>query len=153
MFLLNYADAANPTEMLIYVQTSQDVPTVVGEINGLANKTGQGKNLTIGLDNTDVGGWPFIWYLRDYKNVSETSVFGTPACNGQSCSALVMLEPQYDANSAYLLKHYVVQKYRWNWWFPEDYRAMVPRPCNCIRSGPAGKDQSGAGAPDQQRVE
>ncbi len=125
-FLLNYADAANPTEMLIYVQTSQDVPTVVGEVNGLANKTGQGKNLSIGLDNTDVGGWPFIWYLRDYKGVSETSAFGSPACNGQYCSALIMLETQYDANSAFLLKHYVVQKYRWNWWFPEDYKQWFP---------------------------
>jgi uncharacterized protein (TIGR03663 family) len=125
-FLLNYVDAANPTEMLIYVQTSQDVPTVVGEVKSLANKTGQGKNLSIGLDNTDVGGWPFIWYLRDYNNVAETSAFGAPACNGQLCSALIMLEPQYDANSAYLLKHYVVQKYRWNWWFPEDYKQWFP---------------------------
>lgn len=139
MFLLNYADAANPTEMLIYVQTSQDVPTIVGEISGLANKTGQGKNLTIGLDNTDVGGWPFIWYLRDYKNVSETSTFGTPACAGQYCSALVMLEPQYDANSAFLLKHYVVQKYRWNWWFPEDYKQWFPDHATALSQTLQGK--------------
>jgi uncharacterized protein (TIGR03663 family) len=142
MFLLNFADAANPTEMLIYVQTSQDVPTVVGEINGLANRTGQGKNLTIGLDNTDVGGWPFIWYLRDYKSVSETSAFGTPACGGQYCSALVMLEPQYDANSAFLLKHYVVQKYRWNWWFPEDYKQWFPDHATAFGQALQGKSSS-----------
>lgn len=141
-FLLNYVDAANPTEMLIYVQTSQDVPTVVGEVNGLANKTGQGKNLSIGLDNTDVGGWPFIWYLRDYKSVSETSAFGSPACNGQMCSALIMLEPQYDANSAYLLKHYVVQKYRWNWWFPEDYKQWFPDHATALGQNLRGQSSS-----------
>jgi uncharacterized protein (TIGR03663 family) len=141
-FMLNYVDAANPTEMLIYVQTSQDVPTVVAEVNGLANKTGQGKNLPIGLDNTDVGGWPFIWYLRDYKNVSETSAFGSPACNGQLCSALMMLEPQYDANSAFLLKHYVVQKYRWNWWFPEDYKQWFPDHATALGQNLQGKNSA-----------
>ncbi len=142
MFALSFADAANPTEMLIYVQTSQDVPNVVGELNGLATRTGQGKNLTIGLDNTDVGGWPFIWYLRDYQRVSETAAFGSPACGGQLCAALIMLEPQYDANSAFLAKHYVVQKYRWNWWFPEDYKQWFPDHVTALSQALRGQKSS-----------
>jgi len=132
MVALSFEDPANPTEMLIYVQTSQDVPNTVHEIGQIAARTKLGYNLPIGLDNTDVGGWPFIWYLRDYKNVSETAAFGSPACNGQLCAALIMLEPQYTANSAFLSKHYVVQKYRWNWWFPEDYKTWFPAHWNAL---------------------
>ncbi|MCA1645726.1 MAG: TIGR03663 family protein, partial [Chloroflexi bacterium] len=126
MFALSFQDPANPTEMLIYVQTSQDVPNAVHEIGQIAAKTRQGTALPIGLDNTDVGGWPFIWYLRDYSNVSETATFSGPACGGSYCPVLLLLQPEYDPNSATLLKHYVVQKYRWNWWFPEDYKTWFP---------------------------
>jgi uncharacterized protein (TIGR03663 family) len=125
-FALNYQDGANPTEMLIYVQTSQDVPNVVTNVAQLSQRLTHGKSLQIGLDDADVGGWPFIWYLRDYPNVTETSSFNGPACNGTYCPVLLMLGPEFDANSAVLMKHYVAQRYRWNWWFPEDYKQWFP---------------------------
>lgn len=124
-FVLNFVDGANPTEMLIYVQTSQDVPNVVNEIKKMPGWP----NIPIGLDNSDVGGWPFIWYLRDDRSISETTAFGGPACNGQYCPILLMLGPTYDQYSSQLAKRYVVQKYRWNWWFPEDYKTWFPAHC------------------------
>lgn len=140
-FLFNYVDAANPTEMLIYVQTSQDVPRVVQEIQALSRRPGMGgTSMQIGLDNADVGGWPFTWYLRQYPNVIETSSFSGPLCSGSSaptgirvglsqqqyCPVVLMLEPEFNQYQAQLMKHYVVQKYRWNWWFPEDYKQWFP---------------------------
>jgi uncharacterized protein (TIGR03663 family) len=149
-FALNYQDGANPTEMLIYVQTSQDVPNVVSDISQLSKRLTHGKSLQIGLDDSDVGGWPFIWYLRDYPSVTETSTFNGPACNGTYCPVLVMLGPEFDANSSLLMKHYVAQRYRWNWWFPEDYKDWFPAHVGTIPlaiSGQGKMDSAPIGTP------
>ncbi len=125
-FALNYVDGANPTEMLIYVQSSNDVKTVTQEVERLSHHLTGGTTMPVGLDDADVGGWPFLWYLRNDPNVTETTSFGGPACAGQYCPVLLMLGPEYDQYSAQLDKRYVVQKYRWNWWFPEDYKLWFP---------------------------
>src|SRR5579884_54346 len=123
-FALNYVDGANPTEMLIYVQTSQDVPTAAREIEHMRGWP----NVTVGLDTNDLGGWPFQWYLRDDNAVTDTTSFVGPACGGQWCDVLLMLDSygEYSSARAQILKHYVVQRYRWNWWFPEDYKVWFP---------------------------
>jgi uncharacterized protein (TIGR03663 family) len=125
-FALNFQDGANPTEMLIYVQTSQDVPNTVNALSTLSHERFGGTSMPIGIDDSDVGGWPFQWYLRDYPNLFYTTSFGTPACGTQWCPALLMLGPEYTQYASTLDKHYVVQQYRWNWWFPEDYKTWVP---------------------------
>src|SRR5579872_4189870 len=138
-FALNFQDAANPTEMLIYVQSSQDVKTVVSEVAQVSARLKAGTSLQIGLDDTDVGGWPFIWYFRDYPNLTETSTFNGPVCGGTYCPVLILLENEYDASSALLNKHYVVTKYRWNWWFPEDYKDWFPQHVGSLFSAAAGQ--------------
>jgi uncharacterized protein (TIGR03663 family) len=138
-FALSYQDPANPTEMLIYVQTSQDVPNVTHEIDQIAARTGMNTTLPIGLDDADVGGWPFVWYLRHYTAVFDTSTFSGPACGEQYCPVLLMLGPEYDQYSKDLDKHYVAQQYRWNWWFPEDYKVWFPDHVGTIALALAGK--------------
>lgn len=125
-FLLNYVDGANPTEMLIYVQTSQDVPNTVNELTALSEKVTKGLSLPIAVDSTDVGGWPFTWYLRHFTNVTDTTNFTGSVCNGQPCAVMLMLGPEYDQNAGQLSRDYVAQKYRWNWWFPQDYMTWFP---------------------------
>lgn len=140
-FLLNYVDAANPTELLIYVQTSQDVPHVVNEIKTLSQRPGLGgSTMPIGLDDNDVGGWPFSWYLRNFSNVTETTAFNGPTCGGRYCPVLLMLGPEFDQYSNKLMTHYVAQKYRWNWWFPEDYKDWFPQHWGNVFSGKGSLD-------------
>jgi len=136
-FELNFADAADPREMLIYVQTSQDVPNVVHEIATLSKRVTKGNRLQIGVDSNDVGGWPFTWYLRSYPNVTQSQNFGGPVCSGHYCPVLLMLGPEYDQYSSQILRRYVVQKYRWNWWFPEDYKQWFPQHVFAPLTGPA----------------
>ncbi|GCE25430.1 hypothetical protein KDA_09140 [Dictyobacter alpinus] len=63
---VHYADA--PHEMMIYVQTSTDINTVMDKVDALDKKLYKGSHqLPIGL--VDDATWPFAWYLRDYKNV------------------------------------------------------------------------------------
>ncbi|HEY4033952.1 MAG TPA: flippase activity-associated protein Agl23 [Ktedonobacteraceae bacterium] len=69
MFQVTYVHPADgPHEMMIYVQTTTDVNTVMGKIDALDQKVDGGKHqLPIGV-MTDAQ-WPFAWYLRDYTNV------------------------------------------------------------------------------------
>ncbi|MGI8826857.1 MAG: flippase activity-associated protein Agl23 [Chloroflexota bacterium] len=151
-FLLNYVDGANPTEMLIYVQTSQDVPNAVNEIETLSRRLTGGLSLPVGLDTSDVGGWPFTWYMRHFTNVTETTSFTGPICGGRQCAVLLMLEPEYNQYSSTLNSQYVVQKYRWNWWFPQDYMQWFPLHMGAPFTGTVGPI-SGVGSPsDWQHV-
>ena len=69
MYQLSYIHQADaPHEMLIYVQTTTDVNTVMAKIDALDQKLYGGKHqLTIGVLSD--GTWPFAWYLRDYTRV------------------------------------------------------------------------------------
>jgi uncharacterized protein (TIGR03663 family) len=69
MYQLSYIHQADaPHEMMIYVQTSNDVNIVMSRIDALDQKLDGGKHqLTIGVINDAT--WPFAWYLRDYTNV------------------------------------------------------------------------------------
>jgi uncharacterized protein (TIGR03663 family) len=120
---LTYADGANPTEMLIYVQTANDVPYVAHEVIQLTKRLPfNGVSPLIQVDNNDVQGWPFEWYFRNLppNMVSYNSDFSHPIA-----PILIMLGPEYDQYSAQLAHQYVVSQYRWNWWFPEDYKGFT----------------------------
>ena len=66
MYLLAYKDPSNgPLEMMVYVQTTQDVDTVMAKINKADQTLHGGKHqLNIVVGNGEE--WPFYWYLRDY---------------------------------------------------------------------------------------
>ena len=120
---LAYADGANPTEMLVYVQTSNDVPMVASETIALVHRL-QGSSVRplVQVDVNDVQGWPFEWYFRNLPagDVSYSSSFANA-----SAPILIMLGPEHDQYNAGLRHHYVVSQYRWNWWFPEDYKGFA----------------------------
>src|SRR5207249_4548452 len=74
-----YRNGDIPVELLVYVQSSPDIPHIVSEIDQMGSRTGLHKDLPILLDGgyvDDAGGqrveheavsWPFEWYFRDYK--------------------------------------------------------------------------------------
>jgi hypothetical protein len=53
-----------PVEMLVYVQSSPDIPVVRDAIDKLAVASGKGARLPIVIDSTDDYAWPWAWYLR-----------------------------------------------------------------------------------------
>jgi uncharacterized protein (TIGR03663 family) len=117
-----------PRDMLVYVQTSPDVPRVVREIDRIAAQTGDGRRLRILLDGGyteravvyESIAWPFEWYLRDYTNKSYYSrTFPTPT---DAPVILAMVPNQAPIRDA--LGDYVPQRGRLNWWYPEDYKGL-----------------------------
>src|SRR5581483_4109571 len=85
MYQLSYVHAADaPHEMMIYVQTSTDVNTVMAKIETLDKKFYGGKHLIpIGIFDDpawpgDNPTWPFGWYLRGYPNICLHFPTGCP---------------------------------------------------------------------------
>jgi DNA-binding beta-propeller fold protein YncE len=133
---LAYKNGDTPVEMLVYVQSAPDVPFVVSELDRLASQVGMRKEAPILLDGgyTDtVAGqkveheaisWPFEWYLRDYKGKQYYNR-NLPAdfSGGRYVAVLAMganLDPVRDQ-----LVGYTGQKFRLNWWYPEDYKQLA----------------------------
>src|SRR3954447_1283983 len=135
---VTYKNGDVPNDMLVYVQSSPDVPFVIKQLDYLSNVLGQGKEMPLLLDNgysEVVAGnnvvhesiaWPFEWYLRDWKGKRWfTKTLPTDATPDRAPVVLVMgpnLDPIRNQ-----LGDYVGQKYRLNWWYPEDYKGWTPQ--------------------------
>ena len=120
---LAYADGANPTEMLIYVQSSNDVPLVAHEVTGLVSTLQRhSRGPLVQVDDADLQGWPFEWYFRNLPtgDVTYNSDFSRPRA-----PILLMLGPEESLYASRLRGRYVATKYIWNWWFPEDYKGLT----------------------------
>jgi uncharacterized protein (TIGR03663 family) len=127
---VTYKNGDVPVDMLVYVQSSPDVPFIVEEVERVGNTLGLRKEVPILLDtgrpqtSGEAVSWPFEWYFRDYK--AKTYFSGSlPAdfSTGKYAAILVMgvnLDPIRDQ-----LAGYTGNKFRLNWWYPEDYKQLA----------------------------
>ncbi|MHB8577582.1 MAG: flippase activity-associated protein Agl23, partial [Dehalococcoidia bacterium] len=131
-FRMNFIHPDTPDEMLIYTQSSPDIPKLMQKIGQLAKESGQGHNLKITVDSNDAFTWPWAWYLRDYKNTSypDLTVYQT---NPSGASALdpgsVLLLNAADQNVAAAFPgiYGPGERFHHRWWFPEGYKATTAK--------------------------
>ena len=128
MYEVSYVHAADgPHEMMVYVQTTTDVNTVMAKVDALDQKLYGGKRLLpIGLMNDAT--WPFAWYVRDYTNVC----FNYPdGCASTAKTYPVIIaggDNLYNAASQYASAKgsYLFHQYHMRTWWDEGYK---PPPC------------------------
>ncbi|MBV9712666.1 MAG: TIGR03663 family protein [Ktedonobacteraceae bacterium] len=115
---VHYADG--PREMMIYVQTTTDVNTVMTKIDELDLKVNGGHHqLTIGVMKN--AGWPFYWYLRNYPN----ACFNFPTyCSVKNPS--IIIGAQDDSFLSSYMTQYLTRQYKLRSWWDEGYK---PAPC------------------------
>ncbi|MCS6800522.1 MAG: TIGR03663 family protein [Chloroflexota bacterium] len=111
------------TEMLIYTQTSPDIPRLYREIERLSLRATGGKELRISVDSTSGFTWPWAWYLRHYPNVDYPSYSGAAA---PPAGQVVLIHANnVERMRPYLSDYTPGQRYRHRWWFPEDYKSAI----------------------------
>ena len=116
---LAYVHDDTPVELLVYTQTSPDIPVIRDRIDALAQRSGLGHNLPIVVDNADSFAWPWAWYLRDYHNVSYVNI----DANYVPPAGAVLLINR--SNSAKIdASQYSPAPYKHRWWFNETYRDL-----------------------------
>lgn len=138
---VHYADG--PHEMMIYVQTTTDVQTVMHKIDQVDEKKHQGNHHTsIGV-MSDVS-WPFYWYLRDYPNVC----YGFPtSCVDANPEIIITGGDNLDKNQVHdspgyssgKSSNYLFHRYHLRSWWDEGYKpkACVPSGANSCQGEPS----------------
>jgi hypothetical protein len=118
-----------PTDMLVYTQTSPDMPMMMNEINTLSKERTGGYELPIWYSSSTV--WPMNWYLRDYMATGTAHFFGSSLQSPPADDAAIVMVgnedfgPWEDQN----LQNYERTDYVMRWWFPEEiYRAFTYSP-------------------------
>jgi len=131
MYEVSYVHAADgPHEMMVYVQTTTDVNTVMAKVDALDQKYDNGsRNMPIGLTNDAT--WPFAWYVRDYTNVCFNYPDGCPAIAKNIPVIIVGGDNLYSAEVQYTAKvanspTYAFHQYKMRTWWDEGYK---PTPC------------------------
>ena len=113
--------------MIIYTQTSPDVPNMAENIENIAKDMILGNHLSLNIDQTSGFTWPWYCYLWDYPNVVYPSYDDTPLEQVPSVPLIVIHYKFYDD-----VKHLLSDKYeegmriKHRWWFPEEtYRNLT----------------------------
>ncbi|MQF80401.1 TIGR03663 family protein [SAR202 cluster bacterium AD-493-K16_JPT_193m] len=130
-FRLTYKHSDIPVEMLIYTQTSPDIPKIMHEIERLGKTTGEGNNLVVTVDSSDGYTWPWAWYLRNYPNASYPCLGTDDGCGADklpnnSDILLLSASNQYTVNTG-TIDFAEPKPYKHRWWFPEydTYRELT----------------------------
>ena len=146
MYQVNYVHAADgPHEMMVYVQTPDDINTVMSRITAVDQKESAGKHeIQIGV-TTDAS-WPLVWYLRDYSNVCYN--FPTACPNWKNTVAVIISggdDPTGDiAAYASTNGRYLYHMYNLRTWWDEGYK-MPPCPTAQPSSATCANPNDGAG--------
>ncbi|HZP56422.1 MAG TPA: flippase activity-associated protein Agl23 [Dehalococcoidia bacterium] len=111
---------ALPVELLVYTQTSGDIPILRDMIDRYAKETGLGKNTPIVVDSSDGLTWPWAWYLREYKSVAYTGI--SQGYQPQDPRAVLLISKQNVPNLNLAGQYDDGIAYHHRRWFPEEYR-------------------------------
>ena len=120
-------------ETMIYAQGSHDVPIAMQEIEELSRRlcaqatpakplAGECDNGTVKVAYDDDSSWPFVWYLRNYRNAQYYGA--TP--NAAFDAPVVIVGPKNeDAIKSYLGNKYSKRVYKLIWWPLEGYKDLT----------------------------
>ncbi|HWS83393.1 MAG TPA: flippase activity-associated protein Agl23 [Ktedonobacteraceae bacterium] len=144
MFQVTYVHAADgPHEMMVYVQTTTDINTVMAKIDALDRKVDGGRHhLHIGAMNGADS--PFDWYLRDYTNVC----YGFPtACSDPKPAVIISaVDSVRSSQTTYATPtangkqpDYLFKRYHLRTWWDEGYKppSCVPSPRDSCQGQPS----------------
>lgn len=150
---LNYDHPDTASEMLIYVQTTPEVPLFLDRLQRLSRdlrdtyKTTPPPPGTVNADPANTYGLPILvdnevatpllWYLRDYTDVGYICVNHDPSCPNQKTlgttadsrgnNYVVILVNSYDESpelQQQLAANYTMHTYKFRWWFPGESSGM-----------------------------
>lgn len=119
--IVNYRNDEIPVEMLIYTQSSPDITEVIENIKQVEKVTGKRNNTPIIIDDTSGFAWPWVWYLRNYDQVSYPMYDKSPLNQDPDSSVILVHSQNKIQADAILTDSYsegILVKHRW--WFPEN---------------------------------
>ena len=119
---LNYRHLADPQELLVYVQTSQDVTHVRDVLVGLDGRVraATGRPLQLQIDQHFTMDWPWYWYLRHLHGAAPARMDDASYVPPEGTQALLVSAD----NRRHLLprlRGYTGLRFRHRQWWTPDY--------------------------------
>jgi len=108
------------SEFMVYAQGTPDVPIVMREITQLSERTVGGLDLKVAYD--DESSWPFVWYLRNFKNAQYYAK--KPGAPFDAPVVLVGLANEPGVKP-FLGNKYLRREYKLIWWPTEAYKDLT----------------------------
>ena len=125
-WIASYRNGDVPLEMLVYTQSSPDIPRIAEEIAAITAGTGVAEKVTIVVDGDDGFAWPWVWYLRDADGVGYPGLSAAPPDPAESRGVvLVNARNESTAEERFAGRYTQVERYRHRWWFPESYKGIT----------------------------
>jgi hypothetical protein len=135
----SYINGDMPVEMIVYAQTSGDVPRIMGDVRVLAQRTGLGEELRVTVDGM---GTVFRWYMRDFKNVAYVELGNmsneelSNLTRSPEGSVLLISDGSRAKLAPYLDDYAPGQDFLYLWWPAEGYKPCRATPVEpCLRLG------------------
>jgi uncharacterized protein (TIGR03663 family) len=120
--MLTFVNQNYATEFLMYAAATPDTALAMQELDDISMRLAGDKELNVAYD--DESSWPFVWYLRDYKNTS----FFTAGTGLSGQPEVVLIGPGNEGKmKAQLTGRYFRRDYRLIWWPNQDiYGTLTP---------------------------
>ncbi|MBC7263720.1 MAG: TIGR03663 family protein [Chloroflexi bacterium] len=121
-WMASFKNANYATEFLVYAAATPDTRRVMDELEDMQARLQLGENLKVAYD--DESSWPFVWYLRDYKNAQ---FFGKQPAGPLDADVVIVGPGNEPGVKPYLGDNYLRRDYRLIWWPIEDYKGLTLR--------------------------
>jgi len=120
--MLSFINQNYATEFLVYAAATPDTAAVMRELDDMSQRLVGDKELKVAYD--DESSWPFVWYLRDYKNAS----FFAAGSGVTGDAHVVIVGPGNETKvKPQLTGKYLRRQYRLIWWPNQDvYSNLTP---------------------------
>ena len=105
-------DGADPSELLVTVQTSTDVPTIADRL--AAGQRG-GRIESILVDQRDGGSWPWAWYLHRLHGVAYVTADSTALPPGYDAMIISAAEGPPAVPAGFTIERFALRR----WWLPD----------------------------------
>ena len=120
-WMASYLNYDYATELLVYAHSGPAVKTTMEDIDNIASRHPDGERIAIVYDEEST--WPFVWYLRDYDNLTYVTTEGIRSNPAQLEGALVVIsgEGKNADVERYLSDDYYKYDYIRLWWPMQEY--------------------------------
>jgi uncharacterized protein (TIGR03663 family) len=122
-FLVNAEHRADPRELLVSTQSSEQVADVANDVVARARRAeSAGRPFSVTIDAADGATFPYAWYFRNLEvGYVDLSRGGAPPAS----DALILTQASNDRLQAQLAG-YAVRKFPFRVWWVRDYGELTP---------------------------
>ena len=122
--MASYQNGDVPVEMIVYTQTSPDVPRLLDSLR----QAEQEGTVEVAIDGTSGFSWPWAWYFRGTHSVRFPTYNSDSFASAPSEPVVVVHTNNRDSADEGLADLYGrAERIRHRWWFPEYiYRELTP---------------------------